>query len=255
MKTTFAPVAAFAAAMALAGAAYAQADQPTSASVTPAVPVTEGAPPSAYVWAGGYVSNHYTGGYAGGVKSLNIDKSLYDDGFAIRGDLSGGEYTYNAPGYLDKSVSLFDADLMAGYRHSTNIGTFAGYAGLAYTDHHNPDPAARLRGSETGLALLGEYQQNADKDTQVYAQARYASPFETWSGSARVLWKVSDRVWVGPQISALRNKTYNEVSGGPFVKVDTGRGEFGFSAGYRHPGSSGDPSGYYATAYFALPIR
>jgi hypothetical protein len=256
MKTLYAPAVALAAAMALGGAAHAQGNQePTSPAVTPAVPVTEGAAPSGYAWAGGWFSNHYSGGYAGVLKALNADKSLYDDGFAVRGDISGGSYTYNAPGFVDRSVNVVDADVMAGYRHSTGIGNFSGYVGLAYVDHDNPDPSAQLRGSKTGLGLIGEYQNNPDKDTQVYVQARYASPFETWSGSARVLWKVTEKVWVGPQVAVYRNKTYDEVSGGPFLKVDTGRGELGFSAGYRHPTKSGNADGYYATAYFALPLR
>jgi len=207
-----------------------------------------------YAWAGGWASNHYSGGYAGALVALSSDKSLYDDGLALRADVSGGNYTYNAPGFVDKSVGLVDADAMLGYRHNTDVGTFAGYVGLAYMSHDNPDRAARLRGSETGVALVGEYQNNIQKSTQLYLQARYASPFETWSGSGRVLWKVSDKVWVGPQVSLYRNKTYDEVSGGPFLKLDLGGGEIGVSAGVRHPTRSGNADGYYASAYFALPI-
>ncbi|WP_293681267.1 cellulose biosynthesis protein BcsS [uncultured Phenylobacterium sp.] len=256
MKCSFAPHVAFVAGLVLAGVAHAQGSASSaSSSPTPAAPATEGAPPSGYAWAGAWVSNDYAGGYAGALRTFNADNSLYDSGFAVRGDISGGEYSYSAPGFLDRNVSLVDADVMVGYRKRAGAGTLSGYVGLAYIDHDNPDPAARPRGSKTGLALRGEYQITPDSRTEIHLQARYATPFQTWSGSGRVLWKVSDRVSLGPEVSLTRNSRHREVSVGPHMKLRTGAGELGFSAGYRHPTKSGAADGYYAAAYLAAPFR
>lgn len=254
MKFSFAPPVALIAGLAIAGAANAQESAGTSSATIPGAPVTEGAPPSGYAWGGAWISNHYQGGYAGAVKALNAENSLYESGFAIRGDINVGEYGYNTSGLTDHEVGLVDADLMLGYRSSTEGGTLSAYVGVAYVDHDNSDPTAPLRGSETGLAVALEYQHTPNTQTEIQLQARYASPFETWSGSGRILWDVSDRFSIGPEVALSNNRDYSEVTIGPHLRVRAGAGELGFSAGYRHPTRTEDDDGYYASAYFALPI-
>lgn len=257
MKSSFTSYAAFVAGLAAAGIAHAQTSgEPASSSVSPSVPAAEGAPPAAYVWAGGWFSNHYAGGYAGGMKALNKDNSLWDDGFVVRLDVSGGRYTYNAPGFLDKNIGTVDADVMLGYRNNTDKGTFGVYVGPAYLTHDNSDPAASIRGSKTGAAVLAEYSNTINKNLEVYLQGRFATPFSTYSTTGRVLYKIADDVWLGPQVTLNGNDApYKELTAGPFLKFNTHFGEIGFTGGYRHPMKSGNADGYFASVYFAVPIR
>lgn len=248
--------AALIAGLALTGAAHAQGVEAAgNTSLAPAVPVTEGAPAEGYAWGGGWVSNHYDGGYAGLMEALNSQHSLWEDGAVLRADLSAGRYSYSAPGFVDKHVELFDGDVAVGYRKATASGTFGGYVGVAHISHHNNDPAASIRGSKTGVALLGEYSNTINKKFEVDLQGRYASPFSTASVSGQALWKMGDYAWVGPQVSFVRNDSYKEMTVGPLVKVRTSFGEVGLSGGYRHALKSNGSDGYFASVYLAVPFH
>jgi len=263
MKGSFTSMAVLAAALAAAGlapgAAHAQTSaQPASSAVTTPTPVDgdAAAPPTAYGWGGVWFSNHYAGGYGGVMQSLKRDGSLWEDGPVMRLDVSGGQYTYNnAPAYVGEEVGIVDADIMVGYRKFTDSGTFSGWVGPAYIEHDNPDPAAAIRGSKFGAAFLGEYQNTFNKNLEVSLQGRFATPFSTWSAAARGLYKVSGPLWLGPQATLYGNDDYKELTVGPFAKLNTSFGEVGVTGGYRHPMTSGNKDGYFASVYFAVPLR
>lgn len=258
MKGSITSMAALAAAMAMAGAAHAQTSaEPASAAVSPSVaPVAGAQAPSAYAWGGAWFSNHYAGGYGGAMKALNADNSLWDDGAVVRVDVSGGRYTYNAVGFSDEDVGIVDATVMVGYRKNTDNGSFSAYVGPAYIEHDNDDPAASIRGSEFGAAVLAEYVNRPSQNVELYLQGRFSSPFSTYGGAARALYRVSEGVWLGPQVTLYGNDaTYQEITVGPFAKVNTTFGEIGVTGGYRHPTKSGNKDGYFASVYFALPLR
>lgn len=261
MKGSFTSMAVLAAALAAAavapGAAHAQASaQPASSAVSPSVPTETAAPPTAYGWGGVWFSNHYAGGYGGVMQSLKPDGSLWEDGPAMRFDVSGGQYTYNnGPAYVGEEIGVVDVDLMVGYRKFTQSGTFSGWVGPAFIQHDNPDPAASIRGSKLGAAVLGEYQNTFNKNLEVSLQGRFATPFSTWSAAARGLYKVSGPLWVGPQVTLYGNDNYKELTVGPFAKLNTSFGEVGVSGGYRHPITSGNKDGYFASVYFSVPLR
>jgi hypothetical protein len=257
MKNSLSSCAAFVGALAVAGVAHAQASgEPASPSLSPSVPVVEGAPPSAYVWAGAWFSNHYAGGYGGVLKALNRDSSLWDDGFVVRLDVSGGRYTYNTPGLSNVNVGTVDADVMLGYRKNTAIGNIGAYVGPSYVAHNNPDPAASIRGSKVGATFRAEYANTTNKNLEFHLQGRFSTPFSTYSADAQVLYKISGDVWLGPEVTLYGNNApYQEISVGPFLKVNTHFGEVGVSGGYRHPVRAGNADGYFASVYFAVPIH
>jgi len=257
MKISFTSCAALIAGLAVTGIAHAQTSTgPASSSLSPSVPVVEGAPPSAYAWAGAWFSNHYAGGYGGAMKALNRDNSLWDDGFVVRLDASGGHYNYYTAGLSNVNVSTVDADVMLGYRKNTDIGNISAYVGPSYLTHNNPDPAAPIHGSKVGATFLAEYNNTVNKNLEFYLQGRFATPFSTYSAAGRVLYKVAGDVWLGPEVTLYGNNApYQEISVGPFLKVNTHFGEVGFSGGYRHPVRAGNADGYFASVYFAVPLH
>lgn len=232
-------------------------EQPGFMPIVPALTVGKGTAPSTYGWAGTWFSNSYVGGYAGLMRTLNKSNNLWDDGFFIRFDSTGGSYNYSSVSYGSADVGMWTGDLMLGYRKRIDTtGTLSVSLGPAFEYHNNPDPAADIRGTEVGAKILAEYSSTIDQNFQVNLQGSFATPFSVYAASGRVLYQVVDKVWVGPQATLYGNNApYQEGTFGAFVKVDTEYGEFGVSGGYRRPFTSGDPDGYFASLFFGLPIQ
>ena len=242
---------------ALLGAAQAQSSgEPVSQSLAPAVTEGEYGSASAYAWAGIWFSNHYVGGYGGAIKALNETDDLWSDGWVLRFDVSGGDYRYDSIGFTDIRVGTLDTDVMVGYRKKIDKGTFSAYIGPSYAFHHNPDPAADIHGTEFGARILADYVAPLDDGVDGYVQGSYSTAFSTYSLAGRLLFRVSDTVWIGPQATLFGNNApYQESTFGPVLKINTNFGEIGFSGGYRHVFTSGNPDGYFASAYLGLPIE
>lgn len=243
---------------ALIGSAQAQSssEQPVTPSLTPGLTQGEAGPASAYAWAGLWFSNHYVGGYGGAIKALNETDDLWSDGWVLRFDASGGSYRYDSVGFSDIRVGTLDADVMVGYRNKVGKGTFSAYIGPSYAFHHNPDPAADIRGTEFGVKILADYSGSVDEDLDGYVQGSYSTTFSTYAFAGRLLYRVSDAVWLGPQITLYGNNApYQESTFGPYIRVNTGFGELGFSGGYRHVYTSGHPDGYFASVVLGFPIE
>ena len=256
MRTvSFLSAASIAVLVALAPAQAQQPGEPINPSLTPA-PTGEGGPASAYAWAGGWFSNHYAGGYAGIMKALNDSDDLWSDGFSFRVDGSGGSYTYDSMGFNNINVDTYDVDAMIGYRAKVNKGMFSIYVGPTYQSHDNPDPAADIRGSEFGAKVLADISGPLADNLDGYAQGSFSTAFSTYSLTGRLLWHVSDTVWLGPQATLFGNNApYSESTFGPYLKFNTNFGEIGVAAGYRHAYTSGHSDGYFATIYLGLPIQ
>lgn len=227
-----------------------------SQSLAPAVTEGEYGSASAYAWAGIWFSNHYVGGYGGAIKALNETDDLWSDGWVLRFDVSGGDYRYDSIGFTDIRVGTLDTDVMVGYRKKIDKGTFSAYIGPSYAFHHNPDPAADIHGTEFGARILADYVAPLDDGVDGYVQGSYSTAFSTYSLAGRLLFRVSDTVWIGPQATLFGNNApYQESTFGPVLKINTNFGEIGFSGGYRHVFTSGNPDGYFASAYLGLPIE
>jgi hypothetical protein len=257
MRTLSAVSIAIVACAAFAGAAQAQSGaEPVSPSVAPTVFQGEPGSASAYAWAGTWFSNHYLGGYVGAMKALNETDDLWSDGFVVRFDASGGSYSYNATGFRNVDVGTLDADVMLGYRKRTGSGTFSIYAGPSYAFHQNPDHAADIRGTQWGAKFLAQYSAQLRDDLSGDIQGSYSTAFDTYSVAGQLLYRVSDQVWLGPQVTLYGNNApYQESTFGPLMKIMTTFGEIGFSAGYRHVYTSGNPDGYFASVYVGMPIE
>ena len=177
--------------------------QSTGESVNPSLPPVptqaDSGAASAYIWAGTWFSDQYFGGYAGGMKSLNATDDLWADGFVLRADVSGGRYRYDSPGFVNIRVGTLDADVMLGYRKNVGKGAFSAFVGPSYAFHHNPDPVADLRGDEFGAKFLAEYSGLLDPKLEGTLQGSYRTTYSTYAVTARMLYRASDTVWIGPQ--------------------------------------------------------
>ncbi len=214
--------------------------------------------PKGYAWIGTWISNHYAGGYVGGLKSLG-DSDLWQDSFLLRIDGSGGQYSYLSSGQTLQSA-LYDASLLIGYRKIIDRSSISIFIGPSFEQHSRTEVNAALRGFEAGARIIGDYSYKHSADLEFAVQLSYATPFRVYSGNARVLYQVMDRLWLGPQIAIYGNRApYQEGSLGIVAKYETSFGELGISTGYRQTfkTSVGTPSGkegYFLSAFFALPF-
>ncbi|WP_214625345.1 cellulose biosynthesis protein BcsS [Sphingobium nicotianae] len=242
--------------MTLMGSALAQSTGETvNPSLPPVAAKTEAGTVSTYAWAGTWFSDHYLGGYLGAMKSLNATGDLWTDGFVLRGDVSGGSYRYDSTGFVNVRVGTLDSDVMLGYRKNVGKGAFSAYVGPSYAFHHNPDPAAALRGDEFGAKFLAEYSGSLAQNLEGSLQGSYRTTFSTYSLTGRLLYRVSDSAWIGPQATLFGNDSpFRESTFGGVLKINTKFGEIGVSGGYRHVYTSGNSDGYFASAYLGIPF-
>lgn len=235
--------------------ASAQQGSPFSGSVEPVIAAPK-TPAAVYTWLGGAISNGYGGTYTGGIASLN--KNLLSDGVVLRGDLGGGNYTYNRSTFpsatIPGSVATYGGDAMVGYRKSVGAGWMTGYVGANVETHDNRDPAAVLSGTKAGVKGIVEYFGPISPSFDISGYASYSSAFSTYTAFGRVGYKLVDKVKVGPEASLFGNDAYRDGRLGGFIGLETPFGEIAISGGYRRPFTTG-PDGYYANLYVGFEFR
>jgi hypothetical protein len=244
-----------------ANSAQAQSTQATASmpsAITPTISLGQGTAPTTYGWAGTWFSDHYAGGYVGAVTALN--SNLWTNGFLLRGDVSAGRYNYVSSG-SDVDVTMHGADMMLGYRAIVGTSSFTIYGGPSYEAQPNGDPAAAIHGTKVGAKVFGDFSNKLTQDLELDLQGSFATPFSTYSATARLLYQVADRIWVGPQATLYGNRApYQEGTVGAYVKYVARNYEMGASGGYRHPmkttsGSLSDADGYFASIYIGVPFH
>jgi hypothetical protein len=224
------------------------------------MPGPAGGPPITW-WTGGSITNSFAGGYVGVMGALNPQRDLWADGWILRFEGSYGEYDYdlfnrNTFRFQDTSIPTHGAAMLFGYRHKMGDATVTGWLGITYETHDNPDRFATIRGTEAGLRGMLEYYTPLGPSFDLYAQARYATPFETWGAFGRLGWKVFDRIAIGPEASYFSNEApYREASVGGFVRYDGIGWSASLSGGYRDPLTSGVHTGYYAGLFLSFDVR
>jgi hypothetical protein len=244
----------------LAGAFPAQAQvvstplsSPTPAANTPTG--TQGKAPWMDSWVGADFSNSYYGGYFGGVWALNDTRSLWVDGFVFRIDGGAGHYGYRTFAIPYVSVFTYAADIMAGYRTKVGEGLLTGYVGLIDVAHENPDPTAKIRGNHVGVRLLADYSVTFNDRVELYGQASYQSPFNSYFALARVGVHPFANLWIGPEAQIFGiDAPYQDARFGGYVKFDLGFGEVSANGGLVEP-LTGGPAGFYAGLFLGYSFR
>lgn len=246
----------------LSTAAYSQSSSERTKSNTPeqkqSTDAGEVTKQTGYAWVGSWISNHYAGGYIGGIKSLSGD-DFWRDGFLLGIEASGGQYSYLSNGKTYYS-NLYDAAFLLGYRKNFDQSTVTVFVGPSMEQHSKTEVNAALRGFEAGVKIAGEYRFRPSDNSDLLLRAAYSTPFSVYTGSARFLYRIIDKIWIGPQVTFYGNRApYQEATYGIAGKYEMSFGEIGFASGYRQviQTSSGTPSGkdgYFFSIYFGMPF-
>lgn len=240
--------------VAMAAAPARAADLP----ITVPLPSTLTAPgaPWATVWSGLALSSGYRGLYVGGVWSPN--RNIWAEGFLVRAEGNVGHYKYNSVGFTNIEVQADGAALLGGYRKSIGQSWLTGYLGVNYETHHNPDPAAVVNGTRTGLKLIGEYYSPITAQWNLIFYGAYSTAFDSFYTLLRTTYKIAPKIEVGPEGAYLGSIGFRQWRAGAATRFETAFGEIIFSGGYFENISSSlgsDKSGFYANLHFSLLLR
>ena len=204
--------------------------------------------PMVHVWTGFSYAPGSIYGYVGGVFPLNGD--LYVDGIQFRAEGGLGRFDYDGGGiYDDLEIDQRAFDAMVGYHWNWGSNSLSAFAGLNYQDVDNPDPNAAVRGDEFGFKVQGEIYSPFNDKLYGYALANYSTAFNTYYGSAKTLYRSTDRFAFGPEVTALGNDGFDQIRLGGTAAI--GVFEFGQAIfGVGHAWTDGDGrNGIYANIH------
>lgn len=202
------------------------------------------ADPSVDVFAGVSAQPYSVYGYAGGVAAVNGNLAV--DGFLTRLAVGVGGYSYQTTPGLRQNVSQQQADALVGYQVHINAVHLAAYAGIEMQNHENADPAAVVRGAQLGAKGQVEIYSPIGSKMFGFALGTLSSNYTSFFTMAKIGYRITDRISLGPEGMAQGNSQYNQASAGGSLGFRIGTAELYLSSGYlwdlRSQGGGG-PSG------------
>jgi hypothetical protein len=162
------------------------------------------------VWTGFSASVDSQYAYAGAAYALGGD--IDGDGLLARVGLGGGQY--RTDGTDSHLVNHYDIDLMLGYRVNL-AGTIASlYGGGAFENHDNDDPDADVRGPRLGLKGQAEIYAPLGETFFFSGFGNYSTAFDSFNTSAKLGYRLTDTISLGPEASALGSQDFDQVRAG-----------------------------------------
>lgn len=206
---------------------------------------------STYAWNGYGLTNTFAGTYVGFVTAFN--RQLLDDGFLLRADGLGGQYSVSSNNGYSRHVNIYGADLMLGYRKHIGQGWLSTYIGGAFETDQNDNPSTTIRGTRGGAKVYMEYFGSLNANFDVNAYGTYSTVFSTYEAAGRLGYKVNDKVTIGPEVSTYGNESYRDVRFGSFITWQTSFGELTLSGGYVDP-LTPVATGYYVNLHLGFQL-
>src|SRR5208337_612925 len=199
--------------------------------------------------------------------SGDIDK----DGVVFRAEGTLSIYLYNdIPTNID--ATQWEGSALVGYQIVRDAISYAAYAGVDYQSFSltPPDLSDPARGDRAGAKFVVDIETDREKSFYANLLGDYSTAFDTYFVRGRLGWKpgtgeVSNRIAVGPEVSAFGNLAFNAQRAGAFVylPVQYDKHALGYliaAAGYQWvqgvggeaatPPATGGAEGAYATLSF-----
>jgi hypothetical protein len=161
-------------------------------------------------WTGFSASMDSQYGYAGAAYALSGD--VDSDGLIARIGFGGGQY--ETDGSDSDWVDHYDLDLMVGYRANVDRAVISLYAGGDFKYHDNDDRDADIRGPALGVKGQIEAYAPLSEALYVSAFANYSTAFDSFNASAKLGYRLSDTVSIGPEGAALGCEGFDQVRAG-----------------------------------------
>lgn len=202
-----------------------------------------------------------------------VNRDIDKDGFLLRAEGTLSLYTYSdVPTNIDGVQ--WEGSALVGYQIVRDKVSYSAFVGVDYQSFTltPPDTGNPVRGDRAGVIFAAEAETDEEKSFYGDLRGSYSTAFNTYFVRGRVGWKlgggeVSNRIAVGPEVSASGNNDFNSQGVGAFVylPVKYDKHAIGYliaAAGYQwvegagaFAGTSGVPAtrgeeGAYATLSF-----
>ncbi len=198
--------------------------------------------PRAEAWVGVSAEPGSIWTYAGMTAPFRGD--LWASGAFMRADAGFGRYE-QSPSFTGRFVPHVSADVMIGYQTFVHSARFAFAVGPVLIDHDTASRVVAERGLRGGARALGEVYLPLGNRAFLSASADFATPFRTYSALAKVGFRLSDRVWIGPEIGASGDRAGDHLRLGLAAGAAVRNFEINAEAGATF--TRGGKNGPYAT--------
>lgn len=151
--------------------------------------------------------------------------SLDEDGFLLKGQISGGWYRYVAQNLGSSRVDAIEglAQILPGWRIKRGNAEIKFFMGPEIQEHHlwPDDPANRLRGRSFGLRVGAEVWYEPTIETMIAGDASLSSAATSNAARLAYGWRVLAEmlggVYVGPEIQYFGSDGYRHLRLGAHV--------------------------------------
>ena len=161
-------------------------------------------------WTGLSGGPDYFYAYAGSAIFLSGDKDT--GGILTRFGLGGGGY--RTSGDEPHYVAQYDVDLLFGFRANPGDGMIALFAGGDFNSHDNRDADAEPRGTEWGIKGVIEAYAPLGDSLYFAAYGNYSTAFDTFATDAKVAYRLSETLALGPEIAAVGSAGFTQARAG-----------------------------------------
>ena len=187
------------------------------------------------LWTGIQTTTHATSVYAG--TTYAPFGVLSDDGVRLRAVAGIGRYSYTTLAYASavgtdmrearsRGISGESAfgDLLAGYQVRIGAMTMKAFAGIAFSEHHlSPsDRGNRVSGEEIGFKAILEGWFNLSDRSWASMDLAYSTAHGEFSSRARLGYKLTTPLSIGPELGAFGNEEFRGGRGGLFIRYAWG---------------------------------
>jgi hypothetical protein len=161
-------------------------------------------------WTGLSAGPDYFYAYVGSAIFLSGSKET--GGFLTRFGLGGGGY--RTSGDEPHNVAQYDVDLLVGFRANPGDGMIAFFAGGDFNNHDNRDPDASPSGTEWGVKGIIEAYAPLGRSIYFAAYGNYSTAFDTFASDAKVAYRLTETLALGPEIAAVGSAGFTQARGG-----------------------------------------
>jgi hypothetical protein len=240
------------AALAAGIVSFAHADDLLTNTATSIVSATPG-PPWLGLSGGVAYDPRSVVGYGSVVLTLN--RNLWAEGFQLRADLAGGYYKYTGGSFTNANVGFVQADVLLGYQAKVGRTWISAFVGPDFQDHNNPDLHADIRGDYVGARTILEIYRPIGKNLVFSGFGSYSTILSSYDVSGQLSARISPKLSIGPQLSALGATNFSEIRAGGVALLDGKYGQWSLAAGYSWNRGDASGDGVYALLGFSVALR
>jgi hypothetical protein len=210
--------------------------------------IARAADPMVDIFGGFSIQPYSQYGYAGGVAALN--GNITTNGFLTRLSIGVGGYSYQTLPGMRQAVSLQQSDAMLGYQFYLGATRLIASGGVELMNHENADQNAVERGATIGGKGLIEVYSPFSEKVFGWGMATLSSNYTSYFSKAKVGYRLTDRISIGPEGMAQGSTQYDQTSAGGAVSWRVLGVELQLSGGYlwdlrSRGGASSDATGLY----------